>query len=384
MHNCIRVGRIGGIEIDLHYTWLLAFILISWSLAVGYFPSVLPSASVVVYWTLGVLAALLLFVSVLLHELCHSLVARRLGVQVDSITLFIFGGVSNLRSEAPNARATFLISVAGPLASLVLAAISWLITTVLPSGSPAAALLGYLAFVNFLVGVFNLMPGLPLDGGRVLQSIVWGATGNRQRATVVAGYAGQVFGWLLVVWGFARLLEGDFFGGVWTAFIGWFLNSSAESERHAQVQRQALYGVKVGSLMDASPVVAGPEMTVNDFVFDDVLQHGQRAVPVMRDGRLIGIVTVEDARALPQSAWIGTSVAKIMTPAPLQTVSPDEDVSAAVSLMADSGHQQLAVMRDGTLVGLLSRGDIVRLLQLRRELHLSERGASPAKAPRSG
>src|SRR5438067_839834 len=196
MQSSIRLGRVAGIEVGLHYTWLFAVILIAWSLAVGYFPSVVPALGAGTYWALGIAAALLLFISVLFHELSHSLVARSRGITVDSITLFLFGGVSNLRTEAVSARDEFLVAVVGPISSLVLAGIFWLVAQALPINSPAFALFSYLAFVNLLLGLFNLVPGFPLDGGRVLRSIVWGATGDMQRATVVAAYAGQAFGWL--------------------------------------------------------------------------------------------------------------------------------------------------------------------------------------------
>jgi Zn-dependent protease/CBS domain-containing protein len=376
MQSSIRLGRVAGIEIGLHYTWLFAVILIAWSLAAGYFPSVVPGVGAGTYWALGIVAALLLFVSVLLHELSHSLVARSRSMTVDSITLFIFGGVSNLRSEAVTAGDEFLVAVVGPVSSLVLAGIFWLVGQALPSGSAYAALFDYLGFVNLLLGLFNLVPGFPLEGGRVLRSLVWGATGDMQRATVVATYAGQAFGWLLIVWGFTRLLSGDFFGGLWTAFIGWFLNSAAESTRQEQVQRQTFRGVRVGTIMDPSPALAPGNLSVHDFVFDYVLQRGHRALPIVENGQLLGIVTLGDAKHLAQDAWSTTPVAAIMTKAPLKTVSPDAELSAAIALMAESRLHQLPVVQGGNVVGLLGRADIVRFLQLRQELHLAIPGAS--------
>jgi Zn-dependent protease/CBS domain-containing protein len=384
MQSSIRLGRVAGIEIGLHYTWLFAVIFIAWSLAVGYFPSVVPGVGAGTYWALGVAAALLLFVSVLLHELSHSLVARSRGMTVDSITLFIFGGVSNLRSEAVVARDEFLVAVVGPVSSLVLAGIFWLISQTLPGDSPLAALFSYLGFVNLLLGVFNLVPGFPLDGGRVLRSLVWGATGDMQRATLVAAYAGQAFGWLLIVWGFARLLSGDFFGGLWTAFIGWFLNSAAESMRQAQTQRQTFSGVRVASVMDPAPALAAGNLSVHDFVFEYVLQRGHRALPIVENGLLSGIVTLGDAKHLAQDAWSTTPVATIMTGAPLKTVAPDAELSVAIALMAESGLHQLPVIQDGKVVGLLGRADIVRFLQLRQELHLSTSDVSHAGPARAG
>ncbi len=377
MHSSVRLGRLAGIDIGIHYTWLFAFALIAWSLAVGYFPGAVPGAGAGTDWALGIIAALLLFASVLLHELSHSLVARARGLTVDSITLFIFGGVSNLRTEATSARDEFLVAVVGPVSSLVLAGIFWLLGQGFAPDSAVGAVLGYLAFVNLLLGAFNLVPGFPLDGGRVLRSLVWGATGDLRRATVVASYAGQAVGWLLIFWGLARLLGGDFLGGLWTAFIGWFLNGAAESTRQEELRREVLQGVPVSALMDPSPALATPGLSVQDFVFGDVLQRGHRALPVVEAGRLVGIVTLGDAKQLPQDAWPTTPVSTIMTAVPLRTVAPDADLREAIRLMAESGLHQLPVVRDGRVAGLLSRADIVRYLQVREELHLRP-GTVPA------
>lgn len=233
MQSSLRLGGLADIQIGVHYTWVFAVVLIAWSLAVGYFPGVVPGVGAGTYWALGIIAALLLFASVLVHELSHSLVARSRGLTVDSITLFIFGGVSNLSTEATSAGDEFLVAIVGPISSFVLAGVFWLLGQTLPSTGPLGAVVGYLAFINLLLGGFNLVPGFPLDGGRVLRSLVWGATGDLQRATLVASYAGQAFGWLLILWGLSRLLSGDLLGGLWTAFIGWFLNGAAESSRHA-------------------------------------------------------------------------------------------------------------------------------------------------------
>jgi len=371
MRSSLQLGQLAGIKIGIHYTWLFAFVLIAWSLAIGYFPSRVPGAGELTYWALGAIASLLLFASVLVHELSHSLVARTRGLKVDSITLFIFGGVSNLTSEPKTPGDEFFVAVVGPVSSMVLAGMFWLLGQALPSANPVDAVVGYLAFINLLLGGFNLLPGFPLDGGRVLRSLVWGATGNLQRATAVASYVGQAVGWLLIVWGFARLLTGDFLGGVWTAFIGWFLNTAAESTRHEEAQRETLRGVLVSSLVDEAPVVATATLSVQDFVFEQVLQRGHRALPIVDDGRLIGIVTLGDAKKLPQDAWPSTPVARIMTSVPLKTVTPETELSVAIGLMAESGLHQLPVLQDGRVVRMLSRADIMRFLQLRQELHLA-------------
>ncbi|TME95291.1 MAG: CBS domain-containing protein [Chloroflexi bacterium] len=377
MPGSFSIGKVAGIDIAIHYTWLFAVALIAWSLAAGYYPTDVPGLGATTYWLIGLLSAVLLFASVLAHELTHSLVARMRSIRVDSITLFIFGGVSNLATEPTKPSDEFLISVVGPVSSLVLAGVFWVIAQALPEPGPAGAVASYLALVNLLLGAFNLIPGFPLDGGRVFRSLVWGATGSLRRATLLASYSGQAFGWLLILWGLLRLLTGDAFGGLWTAFIGWFLNGAAESARRDQSLDESLRGVPVSRLMDANPGQAATNMSVRDFVFQDVMDAGHRAVPVMSDGQLVGIVSMTDARRLPGEAWPSTSVEQIMTRAPLVTISPEDDLAAAIRLMAQKGLHQLPVVENGQLLGMISREDVLRFLQLRQELgaHRVERQA---------
>jgi Zn-dependent protease len=236
MTGSFRIGRLAGIEIDVHYTWLFALLLIAWSLAEGFFPASFPTFDAITDWVLGFVSALLLFASVLVHELSHSAVAMQRGLAVRGITLFIFGGISEIAGEPRAARDEFAISVVGPLTSFALAGCFWLLGQALgTAATPVLAVTHYLAFVNLLLGVFNLVPGFPLDGGRVLRSVVWGATHDFRQATKVATVVGQLFGFLLIGWGMIQLLSGDFLGGVWTAFLGWFLNSAAESTRQAEL-----------------------------------------------------------------------------------------------------------------------------------------------------
>jgi Zn-dependent protease/predicted transcriptional regulator len=378
MPSSLPLFRVAGIQIAIHSSWIFAFVLITWSLAVGYFPERSPTLGVVGYWIIGAIAALLLFVSVLIHELAHSLVARARGLTVDSITLFIFGGVSNLTREPLTPGDEFIIAAVGPVSSLLLAAVFWAVEQPLPATSGAAAVLGYLAFTNLLLGAFNLIPGFPLDGGRVFRSIVWGLTDSLRRGTTAAAYAGQAFGWLLIVWGVARiLLFGDLVGGIWTAFIGWFLNSAAESTRQEQTFRETLRGVTAANLMDTPPVVATPDQTAQDFVTDYVMRRGQRAVPVVDElGRLVGIVSLTDARKLPQQTWPTTRIDQIMTPAPLTIVTPTDDVGGAIGLMAQKGVHQLPVVENGRVLGMLNREHVLRWIQLRHDLAPPSREAA--------
>jgi len=380
MQSSVSIGRVAGIRIGIHYTWLFAFLLIAWSLAGSYYPDDVPGLNTATYWLIGIVSALLLFASVLIHELTHSLVARRLGLTVDGITLFIFGGVSNLTTEPSTARNEFLVAVVGPISSLVLAGLFWLVARTIPVSSPAGAVAGYLAFVNLLLGGFNLVPGFPLDGGRVFRALVWGATGSLRRATLVASYVGQAFGWLLIVWGLTRVLSGDLFGGLWTAFIGWFLNGAAESTRQEQTVQQSVRSVTASSLMEAPATAIPPTMTVEDFVYEQVMRHGHRALPVVEDGRLVGIVSLSDVRKVPREVWSSTPVSRLMTRAPLVTVAPGEDLGVAIGRMAQRGVHQLPVVEDGSLLGLLTRADVMRYLHLRHELGIDDESVATTRA----
>ncbi len=380
MQGSLKLGTLAGIDIRVHYTWFFAFILIAWSLALGYFPTANAGLGTGTYWVLGVVSALLLFGSVLVHELGHSLVAGARDIRVDSITLFIFGGVSNITKEATTARDEFLIAVVGPVTSLVLAGLFWLIGQVLPTGTALTAVATYL-----VLGAFNIVPGFPLDGGRVLRSILWGTTGDMGRATRIASYVGQAVAFAMIAWGASRLLAGDVFGGLWTAFIGWFLNSGAESSRQQLTVHNALDGVPVSTVMDTSPAVAAPTLSVHNFVFEHTLRHGHRALPVVEGGLLLGIVSITDAKHLPHDAWATTPVGEVMTRMPLKTLAPEADLSAALELMVANGVHQLPIVRDGALVGMLSRSDVMRYMQLGAELNLrGSAGSNEAPAESRG
>lgn len=381
MKSSFKLGRIAGIEIGLHYTWIFAFILIAWSLAQGFFPYTTPGLSAGTYWIMGTVASLLLFVSVLLHELAHSLVAKSRGLNVRSITLFIFGGVSNLEGEPAKAGVEFTMAVVGPLTSLVLGGIFWGIGVAngvngnplsvlagIRQNSPGAALLAYLSSINLLLGVFNLIPGFPLDGGRVLRSIIWGTTKSLNKATNIAALVGRYFGWAFIAFGVFQLLSGNFLGGLWIAFIGWFLSSAADASRREVTLREQLSGVHVQDVMDPSPITASPNTTVEEVIHSMFIQRGCRAVPVSKDNRLLGIATIDDVKKLDRSRWATTPIAEIMTSQPLQSVKPEDELSSALSLITQHGYNQLPVVRDGQLAGMVCRADILRHLQVSQEL----------------
>ena len=281
MKASFKLFRIAGITIGIHYTWIFAFIFFSWTLAQVYFPLSYPGWSAVAYWITGIIAALLIFVSVLLHELAHSLVANARGIPVRSITLFILGGASNLEEEPQKPAAEFAMAIMGPTTSLVLAAIFWGLSR-LPGDTttPLAAILSYMAIINVYLGIFNLLPGFPLDGGRVLRSIIWGSTGNLTRATDIAGMVGQIFGWIFIGLGLFLMISVSFVSGLWIAFIGWFLNSSADASRKEITLRERLSHVKVRELMNPDIETIRPDAMVQEMVMNIFRKQQGRAVPV--------------------------------------------------------------------------------------------------------
>jgi Zn-dependent protease/CBS domain-containing protein len=386
MKGSLRLGRIAGIEIGIHYTWLLAFILFAWLFAEGLFRQASPGYSVGTYWIAGIVVTLLLFLSVLLHELAHSLVAQARGIPVRSITLFIFGGVSNLEEEAERPAAEFAMAIVGPITSLVLALIFWIIFQAmqpcvslagffrfggwLPQENIVAAALYQLAFINALLAAFNILPGFPLDGGRVLRSILWGTTGNLVRATNIAATVGRFFGWGFIALGVYWFLRGDWLGGLWIAFIGWFLSNAADASRQEATLKEHLTGARVKDVMYVSQESISPKTTVADVVYGIFQQRFRRAVPVCQDNRPVGIVTITDLKGLPQEKWAETPVEQIMTREPLYSVTPEDDLNAAMKLITQHDLNQVLVLSQGQCAGLLSRADIIRYLQLSQELRM--------------
>lgn len=369
MDSSLRLGRISGIEIGLHYSWVVAFVLIAWSLAGGFFPQAFPGWDEATYWIVGVVSALLLFVSVLLHELSHSYVAMSRGMKVDSIVLFIFGGVSNVKGDARAPEDEFLMAIAGPVTSLLLAAAFWATLQVIgPSGGPVQATLGYLAGINLLLGLFNLLPGFPLDGGRVLRSVLWRTSGSMFEATRTASTVGQGLAYLFIMGGVAIAFLGSFLSGLWLVLVGWFLSNAAESTFRQYAMQETFRDVTVEQMMDPTPAAVSPDLRLQDLVDQFVLGHGLRAVPVVQDGRLVGIATLVDLHKVPPERWSETRVSDVMTSQGLVTVAPGDSMQEALGRLAEGDFDQLPVVVDGRLVGLLGRADIIRYLRVREEL----------------
>ena len=367
--HTIPLGRAFGIPVDLDYSWFLIFGLLTWMLAVGYFPIQFPGWGQSTYWIVGGISAVMLFVCVLFHEFGHSLVAQHYKISVGRITLFIFGGVSMITAEPPSASAEFWIAIAGPIVSFALAFLCWESRLFFPGGSPLWALAEYLALLNFILGLFNLVPGFPLDGGRVMRAIVWGVTRSFQRATSIAANTGRFFGYAMIFWGIWLLLNGQVFNGVWIAFIGWFLESAAASQIQQTMVKGLLVGHKVSEVMNRDLHAVPGETTLTDLVEKHVLTTGKRSFLIGRDGHPAGLLTLSGVRQVPRTNWATTTAEQAMIPFDrVITIPASAELWMALEKMGRNGVNQIPVVDDGSVVGLLSRDDIVEYMHVLRQL----------------
>ncbi len=378
MPGSFSIGRIGGIRIEINASWLIILVLLTISLATSWFPTTIPGLRTTAYIGLGFVASILLFVSVLLHELAHSLVARAKGLPVNSITLFIFGGVSNLEQEPRTAGAEFQLSIVGPLVSIIIGIVSLLIAAVLPGIRALDALLSYLGVTNILLGIFNLIPGFPLDGGRVLRSIIWGATGNLRAATQASTIIGQIVAYLFILAGILEVFGGNIFGGIWIGFIGWFLLNAARTANMQSMLEGMFRGVTVGQAMQPAYATVEANRTLEQLVDGVLLPTGARTVPVTQMGRFAGIISLAEIRHYPRDQWNQVTVGQAMVPADqLRAVAPGQSLNDALPLMVGHERDILPVVDlDGQLLGILSRDGIVHLIEIRRGLNIPH----PARA----
>ena len=365
MGASIRLFKIGQIPISVHASWLAIYTLITWTLAVGYFPRVLPNLGPAQYWVHGLIAALLLFVSVLVHELAHSLVATAHGLKVRGITLHVFGGVSHLEDEAPTPRAEALIAAAGPLASFAIAAVLWGFREAgLAGAGSVGAVATYLITVNVMVGLFNLIPGFPLDGGRLLRAALWRWKGSLTRATYLASRVGVAFAFTLMAWGVYEMFTGAVVSGLWLMLIGLFLQSAANAS-YAQVGlREALGRLTVSQIMARDVVSARPDDTVASLV-ERFWEHHVASFPVVDGERVIGIASIGALQKVPREQWPFLRVRDMMHPLDeTLTVRPTDTAHRALERASANGLGRLAVMDGDRLVGYLSMQDITHVLAL--------------------
>ncbi len=371
MRTHISLGRIFGIEVGLHYSWFLIAFLIVFSLG-GYFRTVNPGWSGAVVWSLAVLTGLLFFVSLVLHELSHSLMARARRLPVRSITLFALGGVSQIEKSANTARTEFLVAIVGPLTSIAIGAVSLLLAWAAgwqpaePGPSPVVTMLVWLGYINLALAFFNLIPGFPLDGGRVLRALLWWKTGDGDAATRWAARTGQLVGGLFIAWGLARFFMGQNFGGLWIALIGWFLMQAA-GQSYAEVDlRRLLSGVRVADVMARDCPTVNANSSVESFIDETVLHTERRCFVVEINGEPVGLVGAGDVRAVQPAKRPFTTVDQIMQPIDqMRAVAPDTPLTAALDIMTRTEAPQLPVVSHGRLDGVVSRRQVAQYLSTR-------------------
>lgn len=371
--GAIKLFTIRKIEVRLDYTWFIIFVLVTWSLAQQYFPAKYPDWSPLVYWVVGLATSILFFVSVLLHELAHSFVAQSRGIPVPRITLFIFGGAAQIAEEPKSAGDEFIMALAGPATSLViggLAALLWHLFNNIGI-TTLSALFGWLALINVMLAVFNLIPGFPLDGGRVLRAMIWGATRDMAKSTRIAAAIGRGVAFLFIMAGIYLIFNKELFNGIWIAFIGWFLLQAATASSRQQLLHTLLAGHTAGEVMWTDCPFIEAATPVSDLVDRHILHTGRRCFPVLDSGRVAGIVTLHNIKSVPRESWPMTDVRSIMTPAEsLVAVSPETPLTKVLERMASDGVNQVPVVKDGKFLGMVSREVVMDFLKAKSELGL--------------
>jgi Zn-dependent protease/predicted transcriptional regulator len=372
MGGAFSLGRIFGIQFRIHYSWFIIFVLITGSLSWQYFPYTYPEWSAPTYWLTGIATSLLFFASVVAHELAHSLVARANDIPVKSITLFLFGGVAHMAREASRHGAELRMALAGPVASLVIGGLFFGLHLLLQSvNEPVAALTFWLARINVVLALFNLIPGFPLDGGRVFRSLLWRFSGNYQRATRIAFEVGRGVGYLFVAGGVILMFlsRENWFNGLWLAFIGIFLTYMATASYRQTQWQAALMGVKVADVMTTTCPVISPYVTISRVVQDYIFVGGHQCFMVTDGGELQGILTLRNIKSVDQKTWDTTAVSDVMTPAErLKVVRMDEEVLSVLEQMEEYSISQMPVESEGRVIGLVTRDDVLRLLYTRSRL----------------
>ena len=378
-NHSIPIFRPFGISVRIDPSWFVVGTLVTWSLAVGIFPSRVPGLHPAVYWMMGVAGALGLLASILFHELCHALTGRRFGIRLRGIRLFIFGGVAEMLEEAPSPRAEFVVAAVGPLSSLVLSGLTFAIATLLASVLPrwAEAILLYLAGINLVLALFNLIPAFPLDGGRLLRAALWQRQKSMRRATRITSRIGQAFGLILVGVGLISVVQGRWVSGAWWAMIGLFLRGAAQQAYRQVAVRRALAGETVRQVMTPNPDTLDPESPLREVLepLPDRTQH--ELYPVVESGKLLGAVTAERVKLVPREKWDWTRVKDVIEPlTESNTISPDADAMAALLHMKAHQATSLMVVEGDRLAGILTLGELLGFLSMKVEL-----GSATSRAP---
>jgi Zn-dependent protease len=375
----ISLFKLFGFEVRLDASWLLIAALVTWSLAVGIFPQSEPGLSAASYWWMGLSGAVLLFGSIIVHELFHSLAARRYGLEMSGITLFVFGGIAEMKEEPPSAKAEFMMAIAGPIASVLLGAGFYFLFLAGRNTWPfqVVGVVQYLYWINWILAAFNMLPAFPLDGGRVLRSALWHSRGDLRSATRTAARIGGFFGILLVVLGIFQLFTGNFVGAVWWFLIGMFLRGASQTSYEQVVIKSALEGEPVSKFMREHPDTVTPDTSVEVLVNEHIYRHHHKMFPVVTGSdQLTGCVSVEQVKGVPREEWSRQPVSSIMAPcSPDNTISPEKDVTEALARMQQTGTRRLMVVDHGHLVAMLSLGDLLSYMSTKVQLEEESRKA---------
>jgi Zn-dependent protease len=373
----IPLFNLFGFKVGLDITWFILAILLTWSLAEGFFPHFFEGYSKATYWWMGAAGAIGLFVSIVFHEFCHSIVARKFGLPMKGITLFIFGGVAEMSEEPQNAKSEFFMAVVGPISSVVLAGIFFLIQKLGKSINwPASinAVLLYLTWLNLLLAGFNLIPAFPLDGGRILRSILWAIKKNLRWATHVASALGGAFGLFLIILGVISFIGGAFISGLWYFLIGMFIRSASQMSYKQLLIRRALSGEPAKRFMKTEPVTVAPSISISELVEDYFYKYHYKMFPVLEDSKLKGCVSTKEIKNLPKDQWSRHKVGEITEAcSDKNTISPDTDAMKALSLMNNSDNSRLMVVEGDKLEGIITLKDMLKFLALKIDLEGNEK-----------
>lgn len=375
--------RLVGFAVHVDLSWLVLAFLVTWTLAIGYFPFRYAGLATETYWGMAVGGALGLFASIVFHEFAHAVVARRYGIPMKGITLFIFGGVAEMTREPPNAKSEFMMAIAGPAASVLVALTCFGIDFVAEAGGwplPVRAVIGYLAWINLILVVFNLVPAFPLDGGRILRSILWAVKDNLHWATRISSALGGAFGFLLIILGVVSFFLGNLIGGVWWFILGMFIRGASRTAFQQMLVRELLEGEPVRQFMRTDPVTVPASATVRDLVENYVYRHHHKLYPVMNGEELAGCVTLNRIKEIPREEWETRTVGELARACdPQNTIAPETDAIKAYSILHQTGSSRLMVVENGRLAGILSLKDLLNFLAMKIALEGEAGGAGPGR-----
>lgn len=369
----IKLFTLFGFEVRIDFSWVIIAVLIVWSLAIGFFPFRYKNLSAETYWLMGIAGAVGLFLSIIFHEMFHSLVARRFGIPMKGITLFVFGGVSEMGDEPTSAKAEFLMAIVGPLSSIAIALACYGIHIYgFRNGWPASVdgVVHYLSYINGLLAAFNLLPAFPLDGGRALRSILWGLRKNLRWATRVSSAVGFAFGILFILVGILQFLTGNVVGGIWLFLIGMFLQNAARMSYQQLILRKALEGEQVRRFMKADPVTVSPSISIRQLVEDYVYKYHFQMFPIVESSaRLVGCITTKELKGIPREEWNQKMAGEVATScSPENTIEPQADAAQALSLMARTGNSRLIVIEGNRLIGVITLKDMLNFISSKMQL----------------